>query len=276
MRQSLLCLEEVLVLQELNFSTSFGKRRGYTPNSPQLPLFKPPVVFSHNFTPQNLHQVWKGFLWFHPMDFRWSNLKSFRSKRTRMMPLPCSTTQQLSCSRTGGVNTGWKRKIYAPVIQIQCSHGAVSSFFSLKSPWNIFFCMLRFFLCVCIIAVIAIIATKFHQVLRCKQSEVDLAHAEKILVGTPHQVLLRKHLPFFFFTKGYFLESQIKAIVHHNLGVFFISLPSPLGRGWPTGRPLRPSVTCWCSCHRAGCDVVHYWIVRHWDGFHGSSFPWRK
>lgn len=152
-----------------------------------------------------------------------------------MMPLPCSTTPQLSCSRTGGVNTGWKWKIYAPVIQIQCSHGAVSSFFPLKTIMKpSFFGMLRFFLCVCIIAVIAIIATKFHQVLRCKQSEVDLVMKaaktrRKNPCGVPrHQVLLRKHHGVFFH-QMLFSRNLKKVRVHHNLGVFFISLPSPLG-----------------------------------------------
>ena len=131
MRQTPLCLEVVLVLQEPKVPTSFGK--------PQLPLLKPPVVFSHNFYPPKPAPSLERFSVVSSYGNRWSNLKSFRSKRTRMMPLPCSTTPQRSCSRTGGVNTGWKRKIYAPVIQIQCSHGAVSSFFSLKTHETFFF-----------------------------------------------------------------------------------------------------------------------------------------
>ena len=101
--------------------------------------------------------------------------------------------------------------------------------------------MLRFFLCVCIIAVIAIIATNFHQVLRCKQSEVDLVmkaaktRRKNPCGNTTSGVAKKTQSVFFFlrkviFTKCEFLESQ-KVIVHHNLGVFFISLPLAFASG---------------------------------------------
>lgn len=95
--------------------------------------------------------------------------------------------------------------------------------------------MLRFFLCVCIIAVIAIIATNFHQVLRCKQSEVDLVTKaaktrRKNSCGNTTSGVAKKTPRFFsFFSPMLFLQSQ-KGKSSSQLGRFFHFLTFP---PWP-------------------------------------------